>query len=108
MGATKALLARGFQVFGSVRRQVDADRLSAEFGANFTPVSFDVTDTDAVKKAADKVGAALGRETLSGLVNNAGIAVPGPLLQVPIVELRRQLEVNLVGQMIVTQAFRRS
>jgi NAD(P)-dependent dehydrogenase (short-subunit alcohol dehydrogenase family) len=99
------LLARGFRVFGSVRKQVDADRLTAELGANFTPVFFDVTDEAAVTTAADKVGALLGGKALFGLVNNAGVAVAGPLLEVPIRELRRQLEVNLVGQLIVTQAF---
>jgi NAD(P)-dependent dehydrogenase (short-subunit alcohol dehydrogenase family) len=73
--------------------------------ANFTPIFFDVTDETAVTTAAAKVGALLGGKTLLGLVNNAGVAVGGPLLEVPIKELRRQLEVNLVGQMIVTQAF---
>jgi NAD(P)-dependent dehydrogenase (short-subunit alcohol dehydrogenase family) len=56
-------------------------------------------------RAAEEVGAALGRTALSALVNNAGIAVSEPLLQLPIAKLRQQLEVKLIGQMIVTQAF---
>jgi NAD(P)-dependent dehydrogenase (short-subunit alcohol dehydrogenase family) len=54
----KLLPGRGFRVFGSVRKQADADRLRAEFGANFTPLLFDVTDEAAVLAAADKVRAA--------------------------------------------------
>src|SRR5476649_1207941 len=69
----KLLLDRGFRVFGSVRKQADADRLKSEFGPNFTPLLFDVTDEAAVLAAAREVRAALGGETLAGLVNNAGI-----------------------------------
>jgi len=104
-GTAKVLLGRGCRVFGSVRKQTDADRLSKDFGVNFTPLIFDVTDQGAVAKAAERVNAVIGGETLSGLVNNAGVAVPGPLLELPLEELRRQLEVNLVGQLTVTQAF---
>ena len=101
----KVLIAGGFRVFGGVRKQADADRLAKEFGANFTPLLFDVTDAAAVAAAAGKVRAALGGETLFGLVNNAGIAVPGPLLELSVEDFRRQIDVNLIGQFIVTQAF---
>ncbi len=104
-GAAKVLIENGLRVFGSVRKQADGDRLKAEFGDNFVPLLFDVTDAAAVNAAAEKVSAALGHETLAGLVNNAGIAVAGPLLYLKIDELRHQLEVNVVGQLIVTQAF---
>src|SRR3984957_1894089 len=77
----KLLLERGFRVFGSVRKPADADRLSDEFGANFVPLTFDVTDEAAVLAAARGVRAALNGETLAGLVNNAGIAVAGPVLE---------------------------
>jgi NAD(P)-dependent dehydrogenase (short-subunit alcohol dehydrogenase family) len=103
--ATKALLERGFRVFGSVRNERDAERLQNEFGSNFAPLIFDVTDTDAIAVAAACVREALGGETLAGLVNNAGIAVSGPLLEVPEADYRKQLEVNLVGPFLVTQAF---
>jgi NAD(P)-dependent dehydrogenase (short-subunit alcohol dehydrogenase family) len=101
----KLLLDRGFRVFGSVRKPADADRLRNEFGANFTPLLFDVTDEAAVLAAAREVRAALAGETLAGLVNNAGIAVAGPILELAADEFRRQLEVNVIGPIIATQAF---
>lgn len=101
----KVLLANGFRVFGSMRKRADADRLKAEFGANFVPLLFDITDEAAVLAAAREVRAALKGETLAGLVNNAGIAVSGPLLELSVDDFRRQIEINLTGQVIVTQAF---
>lgn len=104
-GCAKVLTGRGMRVFGSVRKPDDAARLSRELGPNFVPLLFDVTDEAAVKDAAATVAKTLNGEPLFGLVNNAGIAVPGPLLYIGIDELRRQLDVNVTGQMIVTQAF---
>jgi NAD(P)-dependent dehydrogenase (short-subunit alcohol dehydrogenase family) len=101
----KLLLERGFRVFGSVRKQTDADRLRGEFGANFTPLLFDVTNEAVVLAAAREVRAALGGETLFGLVNNAGIAVAGPVLELAADEFRRQMDVNVIGPIISTQAF---
>jgi NAD(P)-dependent dehydrogenase (short-subunit alcohol dehydrogenase family) len=101
----KTLIATGFRVFGSVRNKADAERVSKELGANFTPMIFDITDEQAVKNAASQVRAALAGEALAGLVNNAGISVPGPVLEIPIADFRRQLEINVVGQVIVLQAF---
>lgn len=103
--AAKALIARGLRVFGSVRKESDGQKLVDEFGANFTPLLFDVTDEAAIAAAAAQVRAVLAGETLAGLVNNAGIAVAGPLLHVPLEEVRHQMEVNLIGQLAVTQAF---
>lgn len=104
-GATKVLMKKGFHVFGSVRNAADGERLKAEFGDAFTPLLFDVTDEAAVRAGARQVEAALGGATLAGLVNNAGIAVAGPLLHLPVEEFRRQMEVNVTGIVIVTQAF---
>jgi short-subunit dehydrogenase len=104
-GITKVLIANGFTVFGSVRQQNDADRLQREFGAAFTALIMDVTDRQAVERAAAKVSAQLGSSKLAGLVNNAGVAVPGPLLHLPLEEYRRQLEVNLTAPLSVTQVF---
>lgn len=104
-GTVKVLTGKGFHVFGSVRKQADADRLEAEFGDAFTPLLFDVTDETAVRAGARQVEAALAGATLAGLVNNAGIAVAGPLLHLDVEEFRRQLEVNLTGVVIATQAF---
>jgi NAD(P)-dependent dehydrogenase (short-subunit alcohol dehydrogenase family) len=104
-GCAKVLTGAGFRVFGGVRRAEDGERLAKGFGASFTPLLFDVTDEKAVRAAAGEVERALGGETLFGLVNNAGIAVGGPLLYLKIDDFRRQLDVNLIGQLIVTQAF---
>jgi NAD(P)-dependent dehydrogenase (short-subunit alcohol dehydrogenase family) len=101
----KLLLARGFRVFGSVRKAQDAQRLCSEFGADFTALSFDVTDEAAVRAAAQEVRAALDGQTLAGLVNNAGIAVAGPALELAVSEFRRQMDVNVIGPVIATQAF---
>ena len=70
-----------------------------------TPIKLDVTDSESIRRAADQVQAELGGERLSGLVNNAGIAVSGPIEFLPIEEVRKQLEVNFIGQVAVTQAF---
>jgi NAD(P)-dependent dehydrogenase (short-subunit alcohol dehydrogenase family) len=101
----KLLIGRGYRVFGSVRKQADADRLNGEFGANFTPLLFDVTDEAAVLAAAREVRGVLGGETLAGLVNNAGVAVAGPVLELSVDDFRRQMDINVIGPVIATQAF---
>jgi NAD(P)-dependent dehydrogenase (short-subunit alcohol dehydrogenase family) len=100
------VLARaGIRVFGSVRKAVDAERLAQELGPLLVPLVFDVTDQTAIDAAAADVGRILGAQTLSGLVNNAGVAVVGPLLHLPPEALAHQLDVNVVGQLRVTRAF---
>ncbi len=96
----KFLIGRGYRVFGSVRKQADADRLKGEFGTNFTPLLFDVTDEAAVLAAARQVREALGGETLAGLVNNAGVAVAGPVLELSADDFRRQMDINVIGPVI--------
>ncbi len=103
-GVVAALTAKGMHVFGSVRTQDDAARLAGAF-PNVTPVIFDVTDEASVRKGADDVRAALKGQTLGGVVNNAGIALPGPMLHQPLADYRRQIEVNLIGAFTVAQAF---
>jgi len=103
--SVKVLTDKGFHVFGSVRKQTDADSLTKEFGDKVTPLTFDVTDEAAVKAGAASVKETIGDATLSGLVNNAGIAVSGPLMHIPVEEVRHQMEVNTISPLIVTQAF---
>jgi NAD(P)-dependent dehydrogenase (short-subunit alcohol dehydrogenase family) len=97
--ATARRLKRsGWEVFAAARKDADLERLGGE---GFTAVRLDVTDSgsiEAAKKQLDERG-------LSGLVNNAGVAVSGPMEYLPLDELRHQLEVNLVGQVAVIQAF---
>jgi NAD(P)-dependent dehydrogenase (short-subunit alcohol dehydrogenase family) len=88
----------GWDVFAAARTDADLERLGGE---GFTPVKLDVTDPDTIAAARDE----LDERGLHGLVNNAGIGISGPIEFVPLDELRRQLEVNVVGQVAVTQAF---
>jgi NAD(P)-dependent dehydrogenase (short-subunit alcohol dehydrogenase family) len=95
----------GFRVFAGVRKQSDAEALRSKASARLTPVSLDVADTLSISTAAGAVAGAVGEAGLDGLVNNAGVVVPGPVEFLPLPELRRQLEINVVGQVAVTQAF---
>jgi NAD(P)-dependent dehydrogenase (short-subunit alcohol dehydrogenase family) len=95
----------GFQVFAGVRREQDSDALRRKASERLAPVMLDVTDPLSAQSASDSVAAATGGVGLAGLVNNAGTAVAAPIEFLPLGELRRQLEVNVVGQIAVTQAF---
>ncbi|MGL4339112.1 MAG: SDR family NAD(P)-dependent oxidoreductase [Rhodoglobus sp.] len=104
--ATVSILVKaGHTVFPAVRKGHDAERLKSEFGDRVRPLVFDVTDVLAIAKAAETVRESLSSQTLFGLVNNAGIAVPGPLVHLPLEAFRYQIEVNLTGQVAVIQAF---
>jgi NAD(P)-dependent dehydrogenase (short-subunit alcohol dehydrogenase family) len=92
----------GFEVFAGIRGHADAERLR-EHGVK--PLVIDVSDAESIATAAKEVGQKVGSAGLSGLVNNAGIAVSGPLEFMPIDKLREQLEVNLIGQVAAIQAF---
>ena len=99
------MIERGFHVFGSVRKQGDGEVVRGELGGQFTALLFDVTDGGAVETAVSQVMQIVGTDGLAGLVNNAGIAVAGPLLHLSLAEFRRQFEVNLFGLLDVTQKF---
>src|SRR6185436_427005 len=88
----------GFDAIGAVRRDEDAERLE---GRGVRTVRIDVSDAGQIAAARDELGDA----PLAGLVNNAGIAVAAPLEFLPIDQLRHQLEINVIGQVAVTQAF---
>jgi len=103
--AAKLFTSKGIIVFGSVRNEADKARLQSECGENFRPLIFDVTDEKKVYDAANDVRQQLQGKTLWGLINNAGIVVQGALETLPISDLLKQLNVNLIGQLIVTQAF---
>jgi NAD(P)-dependent dehydrogenase (short-subunit alcohol dehydrogenase family) len=99
----RRLVAEGFHVVAGVRRAEDAKALGDELGGGVVPALLDITDPEAVAGAAELVSE-VGGGALTGLVNNAGIAVAAPLEFLPPAELRRQLEVNVVGQHAVTKA----
>jgi NAD(P)-dependent dehydrogenase (short-subunit alcohol dehydrogenase family) len=100
---TLRLDGEGWRVFAGVRREEDAASLREAGSERLEPLMLDVTDADQIGAAAERVGAAVGEAGLDGLVNNAGIAVPGPLETLPIDDFRRQIEVNLSAQVAVTQ-----
>ncbi|MGH2829803.1 MAG: SDR family oxidoreductase [Actinomycetota bacterium] len=95
----------GWRVFAGVRRDEDGEALRVKASERLTAIKLDVADAAQIEAAAKLVADAIGREGLDGLVNNAGIAVPGPLEFVPLDDLRRQLEINVVGVVATTQAF---
>ena len=95
----------GLRVFAGVRRQVDAEALKSKASSRLVAIALDVADTLSVSTAASAVAGAVGDAGLDGLVNNAGVVVTGPVEFLPLPELRRQLEINVVGQVAVTQAF---
>jgi NAD(P)-dependent dehydrogenase (short-subunit alcohol dehydrogenase family) len=97
------LARRGYR--GGVRRKADGDGLRREGSERLAPVLLDITDVASIDAAAKAISAEVGERGLAGLVNNAGIVVGGPLEFVPLDELRRQLEVNTVGPVAVTQHF---
>jgi NAD(P)-dependent dehydrogenase (short-subunit alcohol dehydrogenase family) len=93
----------GWRVFAGVRREDDAESLRGAGSERITPLFLDVTDRRQIESAAERIEAE-AEGGLAGLVNNAGVAVPSPLETIPIDDFRRQIEVNLIGQVAVTQA----
>jgi NAD(P)-dependent dehydrogenase (short-subunit alcohol dehydrogenase family) len=99
------LASHGFQVFAGVRKPEDALVLSSAVPGRMVPVMIDVTVPSSIEAAVNFVRAALPTDASFGLVNNAGITIAGPLEVIPIDSVRQQFEVNVIGQVAVTQAF---
>lgn len=100
----QGLHARGFHIFAGVLTEPEGEQVVARLGTRCTPLVFDVTNADQIANAASVVHATVGTAGLRGLVNCAGMAVGGPMEFLPIDVIRKQLEVNLIGQIAVTQA----
>ncbi|HEY3357773.1 MAG TPA: SDR family NAD(P)-dependent oxidoreductase, partial [Polyangia bacterium] len=98
------LVREGFVVFAGVRKRDDAASLRAEAGERLLAMALDVTDPDTIRAAATAVHAHVVGRGLDGLVNNAGIGVSMPVEYLPLDVLRQQFEVNVFGQIAVTQA----
>ena len=95
----------GFRVFAGVRKPEDGLALQQNSSDRLVPITLDVTDASTIHKSYALVSELTRAEGLYGLINNAGIAVVSPLEAVPIPDLRQQLEVNVIGQVAVTQTF---
>ena len=96
---------QGFRIFAGMRDERDGAALRAKASPRLTALRLDVTDRDSIATAVRTVSEAVGEAGLAGLINNAGIAVPGPIETVPLDLVRRQFEVNVLGPIAVIQAF---
>ena len=104
--ALEHLIRKGYRVFGSVRTQKDADKLSLEFGDNYIPLIFDVTNEIEIIESVKKVKTILSNDDqLDAIVNNSGIAIGGPIQYLETDVFRKQFEVNLFGVVTVTRAY---
>jgi len=107
IGAACALdfAGRGMTVFAGVRDPRAGEALAAKGGPSLIPITLDVTDEPSIARSVETVQRFVGESGLGGLVNNAGIAIGSPLEVIDLSQLRKQLEVNVIGQIAVTQAF---
>jgi len=99
------LAKSGYHIFAGVRNAEDEAKISKEMPGNVSPVRLDVTDRITIQAAVDQISQITVEDGLVGLINNAGIAVHGPLELIPIFKFREQLEINTIGQLAVIQAF---
>ena len=104
LATTRRLDELGFRIFAGYRSAEDGQRLGAMGSDRIIPLRLDVTDAHGITEAADRIARATGDAGLWGLVNNAGIVIPGPLEALPLDDIRFQFEVNTIGVVAVTQA----
>ena len=102
---SKHFIEKGYKVFGSVRNNNDAERISNELGNNFIPLIFDVTDETAVKESVKVVENHIGDQKLSGLINNAGLGVMGTIQSLTAEQFKYQFDVNVLGVFHCCQAY---
>ena len=102
--AARHLAGKGWTVYAGVRKQADADALASDH-EQITPLVLDVADADSIREAVATVETALEGRKLAGLVNNAGIAMMGPLALQPMDEIEAHFRVNLLGAVALSQGF---
>ena len=104
--ATARDLARmGYEVFGTCLTEAELAKVKAEAISDIHWLMLDISDPASIRNAFDSVSGTISGQGLYGLVNNAGIDIPGPLEFLPLDAFRKQLEINVVGQLAMTQAF---
>lgn len=104
----RKLDSQDFLVLAGVRKKEDGELLQRNVSKRIIPIQLDIIDEVSIKAAAMSVAKILKDfkiDGLNGLINNAGIIVEGPMELVPISSFRQQFEVNVIGQVAVTQAF---
>lgn len=104
LATTRALLERGDTVFGTLRRASDGAELQAAYGERFRPLVLDLSQGDSIERGVQELTQLLAGAPLHGLVNNAGVALPGPLAEQPLSEIRGMFEVNFFGLVALTRA----
>ncbi len=104
-GTLSYFVKKGFHVYGSVRNSKDANKLKKIFRENFTPLIFDITKEAQVKRAASIVKKDLKNSNLLALVNNAGVAISGPILLQKVRDFEKQININLNGAFRVLKFF---
>lgn len=102
---SKLFIENGYQVFGTVRNQNDANRVSSELGKLFMPLILDVTDETSVRESVKIVDDQIGDQKLSGLINNAGIGVIGTIQSLSAEQFKYQFDVNLLGVFHFCQSY---
>jgi NAD(P)-dependent dehydrogenase (short-subunit alcohol dehydrogenase family) len=102
---TDELADLGYRVYAGVRGDDGMAAVHKRSNRRVTPILMDVSSDASIATAAKEIGEDIGEAGLVGLVNNAGIAVGGPLELLPIGDMRTQLNVNVIGALAVTQAF---
>ena len=103
--SSKLFIENGYQVFGSVRNEADADKVSSELGSNFIALIFDVTDEAAVKNSVKIVEDQIDDQKLTGLINNAGLGVIGTIQSLSAEQFKYQFDVNVLGVFHCCQAY---
>jgi NAD(P)-dependent dehydrogenase (short-subunit alcohol dehydrogenase family) len=99
------MIQSGWRVFATVRKSQDGDKLQSAFGRDLMPAIMDVTDRASINAAAELVSSQLDGRGLDGLVNVAGIGMVRPVEYVTAVDLQEIFNINVFGQIGVTQAF---
>ena len=101
----KLLSSNNYKVFGTVRNNKDAEKLKKELGEFFYPIIMDVTNEESIYSAKKTIEENIPNKQLDILINNAGIALGGPIKYIDVDMFRKQFEVNLFGVVAVTNAF---
>ena len=102
--ATYFIEQKKYNVYGTIRNETDGIRVKKALGGNFFPVIMDVTDLKSVKLAFEDLENRC-KDGLSLLINNAGIAVPGPIKDIDIEDFCKQMDINVNGVLRVTNVF---